>query len=119
MATTKRIHAKGILTAAATQTLLWSPKDQGPWEPTTLGVIVTYVTTGTPATLSAQIESSPDGTNWTIVGSAVTNTSTGTFTYLPSTNAAAIPLYLRANLTVLTGGTAPTVAFTVTTQNGN
>ena len=74
-------------------------------------------TTGTPATVSIQIEASPDDsitapTNWFPVGSAITaTTNTGTILTLPPGTR-----WMRANLTTLTGGTAPTVTVKLAIQ---
>jgi hypothetical protein len=68
-----------------------------------------YVVTGSPASLSIQLEGSPDGVAAFLLGSAGTSTSGGIITlsslvYVP---------YLRVNLTALSGGSSPTVTATV------
>lgn len=62
--------------------------------------------TGTPTTVTVNVEVSPDGTNWFIVGSALSPAATKTATAVtlpPGT------YQVRLNLTALTGGTTPTV----------
>lgn len=117
MATSTRVQTKGTLSAVGTLSL-GRISDNFPYEPGTpsLGTILGYTTTGTPATISLTFEGSQDGsTGWTAIGSALTNTTSASATMLPTLT---YP-FVRANLTALTGGTSPTVIVTMTTQNGN
>ena len=117
MAITTRSQAKGSLSAVGTLSL-GRATDNFPYEAATpsLGTIFNYVTTGTPASLSIQFEGSQDGaTGWTVIGAALTGTTSGTQPMLPTLT---FP-HVRANLTAIAGGTAPTVVISMVTQNGN
>lgn len=61
-------------------------------------------TTGSPATISVQLQGSLDGVNYTSIGSAIAATGASSV----GTANLAYP-YIRANLATLTGGTNPTV----------
>jgi hypothetical protein len=66
---------------------------------------IAVTVTGAPASCAVQLQGSLDNVNWYSMGSATSNTS-GTAVV----NATSMPaLWVRANLTTLTGGTAPTV----------
>jgi hypothetical protein len=69
---------------------------------TTVSMQVTF--TGAPTTLTVVMEGSLDGVNFTTLGTATNPTNNAIVT---STTTEA--LYARANMTVLTGGTSPTV----------
>jgi hypothetical protein len=61
------------------------------------------VVTGAPSTVNDEIDCSSDDSHWQSV--STNTTATGNFT----TVSYAACLYIRANLTTLTGGTSPTV----------
>jgi hypothetical protein len=65
------------------------------------------VVTGAPSAVSDEIDCSPDNSHWNAVS---TNTTAGG----NITSVYAACLYLRANLTVLTGGTTPTITVFLT-----
>lgn len=76
-----------------------------PFAPTKHGVM--SVVTGGPATCSVQLEGSMDNTNFFLISASTTCTSTVMFQAIDKP-----VLYVRINLTALTGGTAPTVTST-------
>ena len=62
--------------------------------------------TGSPSTSSVNLECSLDGTNWTVLGTSTSTSSTSALVYGTS----GVPFrLLRANVTATTGGTSPTV----------
>jgi hypothetical protein len=62
--------------------------------------------TGSPSTSSVNLECSLDGTNWTVLGTSTSTSSTPALVYGTS----GVPFrLLRANVTATTGGTSPTV----------
>lgn len=66
-------------------------------------------TTGAPTTIAVNLEGSHDGVTWQVLGTQATAGSLsvlGVFTYV------------RANLTTLTGGTAPTITATIASSQG-
>lgn len=65
---------------------------------------MTVVITGAPTSLNVDLEISHDSVNWIAVGTA---SGSGAFKLVRGT--VTVARYVRANLTVLTGGTAPTV----------
>jgi hypothetical protein len=70
---------------------------------------LTYTTTGTPGAVSIQIEGSTDGTTFALCGSALTSTTGAGGTCTGVYNK------IRANLTSLTGGSSPTVTYSLVT----
>ena len=65
---------------------------------------VLLVITGSPATCTAKLQGSMDGTNWADLSGSETCTSTTTFHVVNKPI-----LNIRVNVTALTGGTSPTV----------
>lgn len=66
---------------------------------------IAVTVTGAPASCAVQLQGSLDGTNWYSMGSASNNTSGTSAVNVSNTPA----IWVRANLTTLTGGTSPTV----------
>lgn len=68
-----------------------------------------YIVTGAPSAVAAKLEGSLDGTNWfDLTGLNVT--AAGAVTNSADAGVHFAVRYVRANVTTLTGGTAPTVS---------
>ncbi len=96
------VSLNAVTAIGAGQVAAYLPKDAGYFSYAWQTAI-----TGAPTAININLEGSLDGTTW-----AVMDTSTvvgGEMRFLNTKNA----IFIRANLTTLTGGTAPTVTVTL------
>lgn len=116
MATTQRVLTKGVMSAIGTL-IIGQVNENFPCEPLppTLGAILSYTTTGSPTAVTLQFEGSQNGTSgWTSIGASLTSLTTASASMIST-----VYPFVRANLSVLTAGTSPTLIITITTQGGN
>src|SRR5580765_131885 len=69
---------------------------------------VTWVTTGTPATCTLTVDSSPDGSTWT-AGGIIASTNCASSGSTAVNTSAVYANFIRLTLATLTGGSSPTV----------
>lgn len=72
--------------------------------------------TGTPSTVTAELQGSHDGVNWFNMGSASVNSPAANQGASVS-NAEHVARYVRANLTQLSGGSTPTATATIASED--
>lgn len=94
--------------------LLDAATSTGPGSPVDLGGVADVFTmqtvnTGSPDTVSLNVQGSVDGVNFFNLSSLNSNSGPGTNGPSSSTGSRFLVRYVRANLTALTGGTSPTV----------